>query len=68
MKTGNLHVPHWTKWLFRLIGTPSRPVQQAVQNKQSAHAAQTRSARWQRVAFRGNYFAGPTCVFDPRLL
>jgi hypothetical protein len=68
MKNQSLPMPSWRKMY---VAYPATGSTQATNNEITKTAAQIEEPaefhEFQRKAFMGNYFAGPHCLFDPRL-
>ena len=68
MKNQSLPIPSWKKMY---VAYPAKktasPVASGIEKTETAAAEPVSMPEFQRKAFVGNYFAGPHCLFDPRL-
>jgi hypothetical protein len=69
MKNQSLPIPSWKKMYVAYPATrkTASPVASGVAKTEVAPAEPVSMPEFQRKAFVGNYFAGPHCLFDPRL-
>ncbi|KYP16302.1 hypothetical protein [Flavihumibacter sp. CACIAM 22H1] len=70
MKNQSLPIPSWRKMYVAYPAAAPAPVKtipETAQKEETANREPVSMQEFQRKAFVGNYFAGPHCLFDPRL-
>lgn len=68
MKNQSLPMPSWRKmYVAYPVATPTKATTNEITKTEVKTNEPVEFHEFQRKAFIGNYFAGPHCLFDPRL-